>query len=196
MFGSDERLHKRLLKEGRQARAEVVESRPTTANRANFPPDRSERRYLWKLTLRLRPEGEPEFDVDLKHYFHDWTPPNAGSAMTVLFDPNDHSKVSIDIESVESVPPATHLIENASSARERQDAQLRLGQGMVEVVGGVDVAVSGPSSSADQNPAPLALGSVLSGDQAELIAQLSDRHERGQLSDAEFEKAKRTLLGF
>lgn len=79
--------------------------------------------------------------------------------------------MSIDIDCVVSVPPAANLIEGASSARELQDAQLRSGQGMIE-------------------------GSVLSGDQAELIAQLSDRHRRGQLSDADFEKAKRTLLGF
>ena len=196
MFGSEERLHKRLLKEGRQAQAEVVESRPTTANRANFPPDRSERRYLWKLRLRLRPEGESEFEVDLKHYFHNWTPPNAGSTMAVLFDPNDHSKVSIDIDSVKSVAPAANLIEGASSTREIQDAQLRSGQSMVEVIGDADPAGSGPSESSDQNAAPLVPGTVMSGDQAALIAQLSDRHQRGQLSDADFEKAKRTLLGF
>jgi hypothetical protein len=196
MFGSDERLHKRLLEEGRQAQGEVVESRPTTASRGNFPPDRSERRYLWKLKLRLRPEGESEFEVDLKHYFHDWSPPNAGSTMTVLFDPNDHSKVSIDIDSVVSVPPAANLIEGASSTRELQDAQLRSGQGMIEVISGADAPIPDPSASSAQNAAPPAPGSVLSGDQAELIAQLSDRHQRGQLSDADFEKAKRTLLGF
>lgn len=116
--------------------------------------------------------------------------------MTVLFDPNDHSKVSVDLDSLVSVPPAADLIEGASSARELQDAQLRSGQGMIEVVAGTDAAVPGPSASSVHPAAPLAPGSVLSGDQADLIAQLSDRHQRGQLSDADFEKAKRTLLGF
>jgi hypothetical protein len=231
VFGSEERLHKRLLETGRRAQAQVLESRPTTASRGNFPPDRSERRYLWKLKLRLQPDGEPEFEVDLKHYFHDWSPPNPGSTMAVLFDPDDHSKLVIDIDSVVSAPAAASQIENASleateaqqgaeaelaaegqisagpallggwknrkGDRALQDARLRSGQGMIEVTPGADAA-PGPGSSGDPDadaPSPVP-GSIVTGDQTQLLAQLTELHQSGQLSDADFEKAKRTLMGY
>ena len=193
MFGSEERLRERLLKEGRQAQAEVVEAKPTTASRGNFPPDRSERRYLWKLRLRVRPEGETGFDIDLKHYFHVWAPPNEGSTMTVLFDPNDHSKLSIDIDSVVSVPPAANLAQGAEQsgglkgirgARERQDAWLRSGQGAIVVSPEANAGISEPTATA--GAASLGPGSVLSGDRTELLARLSDLHSSGQLHRRRF----------
>jgi hypothetical protein len=59
---------------------------------------------LWKLRIAVRPEGEPEFEVDIEHYFRNRTPPNEGSTMTVLFDPADHSKVSVDPTSLVCAP--------------------------------------------------------------------------------------------
>ncbi len=230
MFASDKRLRDRLLRDGQQAQGVVVASRPTTTTKSN----RAGRFYLWKLTLRVRPAGAAEFDIDLKHYFRQWAPPNPGSTMTVLFDPNDHSKVSIDLDSLVSVPPATEVVETAAldasrariadeaaraadgsiglgsllkgwrpgEQRALQDAQARLGQGVV-VAGQEQVTLSARSaatngignSGVDDVTPSVGPGSVVSGDQSELLAELTALHQQGRLDDAEFERAKRALYG-
>jgi hypothetical protein len=157
---------------------------------------------------------EPEFEVDIKRYFRNRTPPNEGSTMTVLFDPADHSKVSVDPTSLVCAPPPAGM----GVAPEVQDAGSELGNRLAksEMPSAMDVlrtvhnthnrwearARSGfgafdtpDPAPADPNldPAQLRPGSVLSGDPTAMISQLSALHAAGKLSDADFEKAKRTL---
>jgi hypothetical protein len=51
--------------------------------------------YVRKTKLKIRPEGEPEFEMEGKIRYGDWglDVPKAGDEIDVIYDPNDHSKV-------------------------------------------------------------------------------------------------------
>jgi hypothetical protein len=53
--------------------------------------------YVRKTKLVIRPEGEPEFEVERKMRYGDWglDIPKAGDEITVVYDPDDRSKVMI-----------------------------------------------------------------------------------------------------
>src|SRR5580698_3857171 len=118
MFGSQERLHKRLLADGLPAQAVVVRSEPTTWTEG---PGGMAVKRKWKVTLRVMPEGDEPFEVDLAMYFKTGQPPNEGSTLSVLFDPADHSKVSADVSSVVSAPAPAGTVDQASVAETRSE---------------------------------------------------------------------------
>jgi hypothetical protein len=80
--------------------------------------------------------------------------------MTVLFDANDHSNLSIDIDSVVSVPPSENLVRDAAQPPS----------------GGLKGCLWPPAATPDA--LPIGPGSVVTGDQTELLARLSDLAER------------------
>jgi hypothetical protein len=53
--------------------------------------------YVRKTKLRIRPADEPEFEMEGKIRYGDFglKVPEAGAEITVVYDPNDHSKVMV-----------------------------------------------------------------------------------------------------
>lgn len=212
MFGSQERLHKRLLADGLRAPAVVVQSEPTTwtMGSGQMATDRK-----WKLTLRVTPEGDEPFEVDLAVYFKIGRPPNEGSTMTVLFDPKDH-KTMIDMDTLVSAPAPAGTVDEASVAETRTEigqmdlgsatslwklskmgkqlkelnlAQAREGQnstfaGQVIVLGATQPVQPAPPAAGPPPPSTV-----------DRLAELSELHDRGRLTDEEFAQAKKLLLG-
>jgi hypothetical protein len=53
--------------------------------------------YVRKTKLKIRPEGEPEFEMEgkIRYGDHGLKLPKAGAEISVIYDPNDHSKVMV-----------------------------------------------------------------------------------------------------
>src|SRR5687768_15559823 len=98
----------RLLASGKRAPATVVEiakhghqvhSSGTDISDIwglDWTPDVSEY-AVRKATFRVRPEGEPEFEVTQKFRFGDFGEyvPKAGQEIEVLFDPGNHEEIVV-----------------------------------------------------------------------------------------------------
>src|SRR4029077_7829206 len=51
---------------------------------------------IWKLTVRVEPDGQPPFMADLEQRYGQLASPSAGDTVIVYYDPSDPSKVAID----------------------------------------------------------------------------------------------------
>ena len=121
------------------------------------------KRQTGVATLRVEPAGEPPFEITNKFYLHrdHWS---EGATVPVLFDPNDHSRLTID-ERDESVQEAAIEL-----------SEQRPGPG----------APVAPSGAGIQPPA--------AADRAAELEQLARLHSSGALTDAEFASARAKIL--
>jgi hypothetical protein len=107
MFGKKQRMINRLEREGVRAPATVVEiAKSGTETRSEgFNPigeklglDSKTGYYATrKATLRVSPQGEPEFEAQDRFRFAEYgrTVPKAGDRIDVLYDPDDHAQVCV-----------------------------------------------------------------------------------------------------
>jgi len=99
MFGKAKRERERLERSGRRAPATVVEIASFGLNIGDAQPghvsSNSEAQRM--TTLRVHPEGEPEFEVKRKIRYGRYgrTVPKAGDRIEILYDPDDHNKVVV-----------------------------------------------------------------------------------------------------
>jgi hypothetical protein len=197
-------LEHRLRKHGQKAMAEVVAARQThmTVTLGN-PQLMGDTRIEWKLTVRVQPHGGATFDVDIDALFSQMDGPTVGSSVPVLYDPEDHSKVVIDSSpdgqvSAESarlaatmarsghVVDSDHFVEALQESLKTHDpsalhAALR--------------ATLADGDSTDDGADLLAGASAAAPDPIELLAKLSQLHDKGVVTDAQFEAQKARLLG-
>ncbi len=133
------------------------------------------RRQTGVATLRVEPAGEPPFEITNKFYLHrdHWS---EGATVPVLFDPNDHSRLTID-ERDESVQEA--------AARDAGQASNEAAIELSEQRPGPGAAVA-PSGAGIQPPA--------AADRAAQLEQLARLHSSGALTDAEFASARAKFL--
>ena len=102
MLGFHPKLRHELEKRGRRAFAKVREAKMTHLTEAsgNAPADLVQsQKNLWKLVLRVEPEGEEPFEAKLEewHSSQDKIEPSERHyQFVVLYDPADHTKVVID----------------------------------------------------------------------------------------------------
>jgi hypothetical protein len=102
MLGHHPKLHRELQKKGRRAFAKVREAKKTHYYEAFGTTPAQEvanTRVLWKLVLRVEPEGEDAFDASVEEFFGSGAtvePSDRHYQFVVLFDPSDHGKVAID----------------------------------------------------------------------------------------------------
>jgi hypothetical protein len=221
MLGHHPRLERELRKKGKRATATVIESQRTryTETLGN-PSIVSDTKILWKVVLRVEPEGEEPFETKLDALFGQMSEPTVGGQWPVLYDPSDHSKVLID-----------HTEEGAQAfvnqrVKERSDATVA----RMRERGQDDVAdrlqalqASGLTSNWSRNPAELReqiaarkaqIAEIMGGQNvivggqpiggggaadasatADALTKLADLRDRGALSDEEFQAQKRKLLG-
>jgi hypothetical protein len=97
MLGHHPVLQRKLRKSGRRAFATVLGSKRTSYTET-FGNDAlvSNTTVLWKLKLRVAPDGEPAFDADVDVLLPQTWSPSSGTRFPVLYDPGDHSKIVID----------------------------------------------------------------------------------------------------
>ena len=55
-----------------------------------------ELKALWKIAVRVEPDGEPVFDAKIGVWLGVDSRPSEGWLVPVLYDPSDHRKVALD----------------------------------------------------------------------------------------------------
>ncbi len=201
MFGNNKRLERKLSEHGARAQAEVLEAAQThvaitTGNEAIV----GNTEIVWKLRLRVMPEGGEPFEAEIKERFPQLGGPATGQIVNVLYDPEDHSKVVIAHDRDSQIDAAiSTALSHSSSVAENPGLAGPLGDLM-------RAAISDPEGFREQmrtqGPAAFGLTGTMMGvpqqpaeDPLDRLKKLADLHERGALTDEEFAEQKRKILG-
>jgi Short C-terminal domain len=210
VFGDNARLEKKLRKSGAHATAEVL-----SAEQSRLAVTRgaegivANTRLVWKLRLRVQPEGEPEFEVAIKEGWDQLSRPIVGMQVPVLYDPKDHGKVVVDRSGdwmaamiggdaadmlrsgrAEKLARVKDIVRDAQAHPDRPKQTFHLGPDTV--------GTAGPDSGGTAGGLAEAFGAAASQqapDPVDQLAKLADLRDRGIVSDAEFETQKRRILG-
>jgi hypothetical protein len=212
MFGSDERLEKKLRGGGgKAAPAQITEAKPgrvAISSGGDAARQVASAHVNWKLKLRVTPDGEAAFDAAVKEPYPEiGGGPSVGTTIGVLYDPNDHSKLVVDHSAEGQATmvagfmsptakaqmermagePAENLISEAMTdpAAFRQKMQERGGQLAAD-----PTALTGSTPNVRGLP-----GADAPGDAADEIGKLADLRDRGALTEAEFQAQKKKILG-
>jgi Short C-terminal domain len=190
-----------LSKKGRRAFAKVIESERTHyAETLGNPAIVGDTDILWKLVLRVEPDGEPPFEVKVDELFPQLWSPSAGSMFPVLYDPADHSKVMVDRSE-----EATRLLEEFQH-KQMVDAQVdrmrARGQGMwADRYQAVEDSLAqfrrdeDPSADPDDRARQWAeqkakMKSIMAGDAEERVRQIRDLQRTDNLSSDPAQRAE------
>jgi Short C-terminal domain len=187
VFGDNTRLRKRLREHGRQAEAEVldVKKRPWTTAQGGAGGDTiGPTHQVYRLKLRVGPPGEPAFDAEISD--QSLVVPKAGTTVPVLFDPKHHSRLVLDLDALN--PFAAQREPTATPDPPRQTFHLGPdtpgAPGSGSSGGLADVFATAGRGASERAP-----------DSLDQLAKLADLHDRGALTDAEFEAEKAKILG-
>ena len=102
MLGHHPMLRHELEEKGHRALAKLLEAKKTHYYESvgTTPAQEvSNTRVLWKLVVRVEPEGEEPFDANVDEFFQEGAivePSERHYRFVVLFDPADHTKVLVD----------------------------------------------------------------------------------------------------
>jgi hypothetical protein len=176
MLGQHKLLEQKLRHKGTAALATVVEvlSRHTQHQSNDLGQGRDS--SLVKVRLRVEPEGEPAFEVTTDAWLPGTEGTSEGMMVPVLYDPKDHDKLVID-QREEAWGPAVR----ANTQLRMQAHRAEKAQGPVPIPSS---AYGLPSTGALSKPDPI-----------DQLTRLADLHDRGALTDEEFDAQKRRLLG-
>jgi Short C-terminal domain len=197
VFGRD----KKLEDHGVRAPAEVVSADQSGVGvTAGNPAFAGATEVLWKLDVKVKPEDGDPFDAHVEAKLPQYTALMVGSTVPVLFDPDDHSKVTLDMSPEGWADAASHmgaLAGNpalAAPIKEMMEAALKdpvaFRQHAMEeaqkAFGAAGFTVVGATGAAPQ-----------SGEAAmvDTLQKLADLHKQGVLTDEEFAQQKAKLLG-
>jgi len=93
VFGHDEKLEEH----GTRAPAEIVKAEQSGAGvTAGNPALAGATEVVWKLAVRVKPEGGDPFDAHVEARLPQYTGLRVGTTVPVLFDPEDRSKIVLD----------------------------------------------------------------------------------------------------
>ncbi len=225
VFGSHERLEKHLRQNGRGALAEVLRAESTHRS-VTHGPDQvfANTQVVWNLKLRVKPDGEQPFDVDVRQSWPQLDAPRVGQVVPVLYDPGDHSKVALDHGEAGEQQAAAGQIE--ARLNPQQAAALeQFGGGSVHDL--MSEAMADPQGfaarmqqrAAEAQRAAMSQAATLMAqaqaqaeqagagagatpgpaagsaeDRVDRLGRLADLRDRGALTDAEFEALKKQVL--
>jgi hypothetical protein len=206
MFGRNKRLERQLEEHGgKEAWATVLESKQEWASTGgvNVAPGHAGSLSIHqKLKLRVEPDGESPFEATVKQVFNDthgWPIPQEGWSVTVLYDPNDHSKLVLDLDKMPVGPGVDR--DEARARHERamaraQDPAARR-QEIAEMKAAAAAQAQGAAAFQEMlaNAPDQARAAVPNTGVADELTKLAELRDRGVLSDAEFEAQKAKLLG-
>ena len=210
--------------ESRDAQADVMDAQQTQWAVAMGPAQATpETALMWRVHLRVRPDGEQAFEADIDHAFPPSNPPHTGQVLSVRFDPKDHTKVAIDQGEEAPAPAANPIVAMIEQhlGPEQMAAIERLGMGSVEQF--FQAAMADPrgfaahiqerAMAAQQaalaaqtaaghggvaqptTPSVTSLSVTPTPDPVDLLARLADLRDRGVLTPEEFEAQKKRILG-
>ena len=205
MLGHNKRLEHKLKDHGgKQAWATVLESEKqwSSTGGVNVAPGQAGSMTIHqKIELRVEPEGEPTFEATVHQVFNDlhgWHIPEEGWSVIVIYDPNDHSKLVIDVD---KMPVGPGVARDEAIARHekvmarvrdpearRQQIEEMKANAVAQAQGGIALQEM-MAKVAAQAPAALPKPDV-----ADQLTKLADLRDRGVLSDAEFEAQKAKIL--
>jgi hypothetical protein len=248
MFGYHPLLERKLRKDGRRAFATILGAERThLLNTAGDPSVVSNTTRMWKLVMRVEPDGEPPFEAKLNGWFGQTDDPRAQEQYVVLYDPDDHSKVIIDQSEEGTQMLMNHVvteraensidnmrahgqneiarryqqvvdeglltnysndpIELRKQIRERRTKikEIMAGQTEEDRLNMIRDAAGGYAQQKEEVMKALAPTVIMGGvpvggagdaaATADALSKLADLHDRGALTDEEFEAQKKKLLG-
>jgi len=224
MLGQHGLLERHLRKSGKTAIATVIECRQTHWAVGSGNPDLiAGNKLVWKLKLRVEPDGEPAFEARTDEAFGQLSSPEVGMTAPVLYDPSDHTKVMIDNsdaaqEALVSAQRNERLQGQIDRARAAGSAGAADGLQQLKDSGLLANYSRDPAKAKEQReqikkmmldaqaahgmpPSTLSVAGqpVYSGRQgapstADELAKLAALRDRGVLTEAEFEGQKQKLL--
>jgi Short C-terminal domain len=205
MLGHNKRLERKLEEQGGQrAWATVLEGKKQWASTGGFnvaPGQAGSITIHREFRLRVEPDGEAPFETTVKQVFNDshgWHIPEEGWSVTVIYDPNDHSKVVMDLDKMPVRPGvdrdeaiarherATARIKDPAARRQQIEDMRAQAASQVQSASALQEMVAKAASQAQQ-AAPKA-------DIADQLTKLADLRDRGVLSEAEFDARKAKIL--
>ncbi|HSO97035.1 MAG TPA: SHOCT domain-containing protein [Acidimicrobiia bacterium] len=145
--------------------------------------------HINSLTLQVAPDGEAPFEVVLKETYPEMSGgPTVGSAVGVLYDPNDHSKVVVDPSTAGLAARVAGTMSPASRAAFEQS-----GGGSAEEL--LQDRITDPAAFQQRLQQRAATAAPAERDPADEIAKLADLRDRGALTDEESQTQKKKVLG-
>jgi hypothetical protein len=145
-----------------------------------------------KVTLNVQPDGEPAFEATFRQAFPGMMPMK-GWQVKVIYDPADHSQIAIQENQV--FPPGIDhdRLERGAAIRDQAMAAAESGN-MPQFI--EEMKAKALSGEINVQGAPLVITgpSAPKLDVADELTKLADLHDRGVLTDAEFESQKTKLL--
>jgi hypothetical protein len=224
VFGSHDRLEKKLREHGRSASATVLEAEQTHWAVARAPDNVvANTQIVWKLKLQVTPSGETPFEAEIEQSSPQLSPPRVGQVVPVLYDPEDHSKVAVDRSDAAQGQAAAEMVESHLSAEQAASIQQFTGSSISELMSAAmadpsgfaaqmqeraaaaqkaamaQVAAMQAQAAAGQQPAAAqqagAPPAATSGEAlVDALTKLADLRDRGVLTDEEFRAQKKRLL--
>jgi len=198
MFGHKKGLAKKLQENGGTvALATVVQGKEkwSSASGSGYYGPSKVTEHM-RVKLQVAPESEPPFEAEFSQAFSGRVP-FTGWQCKVVYDPADHSKIAVLEDSI-APPGITHeqaeravarknemmaAVESGTVAQyiEEQKAKAMRGEfGGTVIVNGMQIS-----------PAP---ASASQPDVVDQLTKLAELHDRGALTDAEFQAQKAKLL--
>ena len=204
MSGDHPLLERKLRKSGKSAMATVVSYDRIKSGPMAYG---ASRKSLCKLNLRVAPDGESAFEATTEAWLRGTEGAHDGMVVPVLYDPSDHARLIVD-QSDEAWKAA-----DGETMRARRVAQASAKGGDPARTSAIDemrrAAAADPAGfrklMRDQGPAVFGLPGVPASvpgvaaptpqDPLDRLSKLAELHDRGVLSDPEFETEKKKILG-
>lgn len=196
MFGKDRKLEEH----GTRAAAEVVKAEQSGVGvTVGNPAFAGATEVVWKLDLKVRPGGGDPFDAHVEARLPQYTMLRVGTTVPVLFDPDDHSKVALDM-SPQAWADAAIASATAGNPAMAAPIQEMVQAALADPAGFQKHAMEQAEQAfkaAGFNVTEMAPGDAQGGGSAEMVdtlGKLADLRDRGVLSDEEFAKQKQRIL--
>jgi hypothetical protein len=184
-------MEKKLRERGSQGFAEILEAKESPWVVEGGSGLAADTKTVWHLKLRVRPEGQPEFDVDTTERWSQFSVPKVGSMVAVLCDPEDPRKVVVD-HSRHGEGEA-----HALTLQQRMEAD-GINPEMIQQVVAQDRLSADPDAYQEQLRSKAKrlsdLGAARQADPDGLRA-LTERRQRGEVGDTEFDQELHRLAG-
>ncbi|HXA32074.1 MAG TPA: SHOCT domain-containing protein [Acidimicrobiales bacterium] len=210
-----EKRHAKKLAESGGVRIQatvLTAKRGSTVSGSAIDMDIAQGSFTWKLTVRVEPPGEAPFEADISARLQSGNTFFPGSKVAVIYDPKNHSKVAFDqgraatlagvadqlvdghqggnADSLESVLKDV-MADPSSAASRGQDLAAAMGIDLSTAQVHVRGQKDQPAVIQAQAQPPVTTAQ----DPVQLLAQLSQLHAQGEVTDAEFAAQKARLLG-
>jgi hypothetical protein len=141
-----------------------------------------------ELRLRVEPRDEPSFELGTRLRFSPFAPPRVGQRLAVVFDPADHQQLMLDPAALGGTTLMSGgelgaVLSGVRSVRTAaDDGRYAMSDQLRKRLGSSARVVEAASA-----PLPPE-------DPARLLARLAALHDRGVLSDEQFEAQKRRFV--